>query len=185
MALGPEQRSLSLPDELERLRLNGRASDAQFAQNPLPVAQAMGRSLARLHASARPGGLASRTTVEVEAARQALDHGNPLPTPFTRVRRSVLLDMLETPPEMSAPVLTHGTPIVSMAVLTDSIATFEPCGTEGWDPPERDLSIVMRSIAETFTSEVARTFLDGYEETGGALPHGPTLDWYALVAAFR
>ncbi len=145
----------------------------------------MGRALARFHTSESPPELGSRTPEEIEGARRALDGDQPLPAPFTRVSREALLAMLDAAPGQSAPVRTHGSPIVDVVVLSDSVATFEPCGTEGWDPPERDLAIVMRSIAETFTSEVARTFLDGYEEAGGRLPHGPTLDWYGMLAAFR
>lgn len=145
----------------------------------------MGRALAALHATERPADLEPRTPAELEGARVALESDRPLPAPFTRVSRDALRTMLEIVPEGSAPVLTHGSPIVDLAVLEDSVVTFEPRETEGWDPPERDLAIVMRSIAETFTSEVARTFLDGYEEAGGRLPHGPTLDWYGLLAAFR
>ncbi len=180
-----EQRSLSLPDELEALRLNGRATDSQFAQNPLPVARAMGRALAALHRSPVPQGLASRTNHEVAAALAALDSGAPQPPPFTRVSVEAIRSTLAKAPERSNVVLTHGAPIVANVVLTDSIATFESSGDEGLDLPERDLAIVIRSIAETFTSEVAATFLEGYVEGGGQLPHGPTLDWYGVVAAFR
>lgn len=186
----PEQRSPSLPDELvpdelERLRLNGRATDAQFAQNPLPIARAMGRGLAALHATPAPDGLASRTDEEVASAIAIVDMGNPPPQPFSRVSHAAIRETLASPPERPTSVFTHGAPIVASVVLHDSVASFEPAGTDGLDPPERDLAIVFRSIAETFTSEVAATFLEGYIEAGGSLPHGPTLDWYGVVAAFR
>jgi aminoglycoside phosphotransferase len=185
VTLGSEQRSQSLPDELERLHLSGRATDAQFAQNPLPVARAMGRALATLHCSNPPDGLAGRTDTEADAALEAVRRGDLPPAPFDRVKPETLTAMLDNRPDMSKAVLTHGAPIVSAVVLVDSVATFEPAGTEGLDPAERDLAIVIRSIAETFTSEVAATFIEGYEEAGGTLPHGPTLDWYGVVAAFR
>ncbi len=145
----------------------------------------MGRALGELHTNAQRADVGSRTAEEVARARLAIQADTPLPAPFTRVGRTALLAMLDSVPDSSAAVLTHGSPVVDVVVLNDSVAVFEPCGTEGWDPPERDLAIVIRSIAETFTSEVARTFLDGYEEAGGRLPHGPTLDWYGLLAAFR
>ena len=75
--------------------------------------------------------------------------------------------------------------MADFAVVVDSVVLFEPVGTEGLDPAERDLAIVIRSISETFTSEVSNAFIDGYLEAGGELPHAPTLDWYALIAAFR
>jgi len=180
-----ERRSQSLPDELERLRLNGRATDAQFAQNPLPVARAMGRALAALHQMPAPDGIVSRTDQEAAAALAALDTEQTPPAPFSRVSSEALRAHLETRPATGEPVTTHGAPVVARAVLVDSIVTFESADTEGFDPPERDLAIAIRSIAETFTSEVTATFLEGYEEAGGALPKGPALDWYALVAAFR
>lgn len=180
-----EQRSQSLPDELERLRLNGRATDAQFAQNPLPVARAMGRALAALHCSEPPADLAPRTNIEANAALEMVARGELPPAPFDRVRAETLQAMLANRPDTQNAVVTHGSPIVASAVLVDSIVTFESAGTEGFDPAERDLAIVIRSIAETFTSEVAATFVEGYEEAGGTLPHGPTLDWYGVVAAFR
>lgn len=149
----------------------------------------MGRALAELHRSPAPEGLASRTGDEVQAALEALDSGATPPPPFTRVSVEAIRSTLsETPERANAAanmVVTHGAPIVANAVLTDSVATFESSGDAGLDPPERDLAIVIRSIAETFTSEVAATFLEGYVEGGGQLPHGPTLDWYGVVAAFR
>ena len=114
-----------------------------------------------------------------------VDRGELPPAPFDRVRPETLRAMLANRPDLSTPVFTHGSPIVSAAVLVDSVVTFEPAGTDGLDPAERDLAIAIRSIAETFTSEVAATFIEGYEEAGGTLPHGPTLDWYGVIAAFR
>jgi len=174
-----------LQDELLQLRLNGRASDSQFAQNPLPVARAMGRALAVLHAMPAPEGAVGRTESEVANARDVLESGVIAPEPFTRVRASSLIDFLASPPGESPLVWTHGAPLVRMAVLTDSVATYDDVGAYGLDPAERDLSITIRSIAETFTSEVSATFLEGYVERGGRLPHGPLLDWYGVVAAFR
>lgn len=174
-----------MPDELRRLRLNGRADEAQFAQNPLPIARAMGRALGALHTSSPPAGLGSATDGEATQALEAVRAGGAFPEPYARVRAETLEAILLNRPEGRPLVPTHGAPIVSYAVLTDSIVTFDDTNTSGLDPAERDLAIVIRSIAETFTSEVASTFLDGYLESGGELPHGPTLDWYSVVAAFR
>jgi len=174
-----------LQDELLQLRLNGRANDAQFAQNPLPVARAMGRALGVLHGSSAPDDLEPRTDSEARAALAVVRSGATPPSPFSRVRHETLSAMLENRPSDLPWVLTHGAPIVNAAVLVDSVVTFEETGTWGLDPAERDLAIAIRSIAETFTSEVAATFLEGYVEEGGRLPHGPTLDWYGVVAAFR
>lgn len=182
---GHERKFQSLPDELERLGLNGRATDSQFAQNPLPVAQAMGRALARLHQQAAPDGLASRSPAEIDGVRAAVAAGGTFPSPFARVSADAILAMVDAPPVASDPVVTHGSPIVESVVLVDSIATFEPAGTDGFDPPERDLAIVIRSLAENFTPEVARIFIEGYEEAGGELPKAQALDWYGLLAAFR
>ncbi len=168
--------------------LNGRATESQFAQNPLPVAHAMGVTLGALHTCEPAAGLVSRTTNEVQAALKALDglgDGESPPQPFARVRVSVLKEALNNPPKDRPLVMTHGAPVVNAAVLVDSIATFDDAGASGLDPAERDLAIVLRSITETFTSEVSATFIEGYLEGGGQLPHGPTLDWYGLVAAFR
>lgn len=174
-----------MPDELERLGLNGRATDSQFAQNPLPVAQAMGRALAALHQQPRPDGLEARSPAEVANVRAVVTEGGPFPSPFTRVSAKAILETVDAPPAGLPPVVTHGSPIVESVVLVDSVATFESAGTEGFDPPERDLAIVIRSLAETFAPEVARTFIEGYEEAGGQLPAAPLLDWYGLIAAFR
>ena len=160
-------------------RVNGRASDSQFAQNPLPIAHAMGLSLAALHCSGDTSDLEPRTPTEVEGGLAVLDglgdSGRP-PAPYARVRPSVLREMLETAPTVHTRVRTHGAPIVDAAVVVDSVVTFESAGTEGLDPPERDLAILFRSVAETFTSEVCTAVLDGYLEGGGELPDGPTLD---------
>ena len=174
-----------MPDELERLGLNGRATDSQFAQNPLPVAQAMGRAMALFHQRPRPDDLEPRTAVEVEGVRNAVGDGGSFPSPFTRVSGDAILAALDAPPVAGDSVVTHGSPIVEAVVLVDSVATFEPAGTDGFDPPERDLAIVIRSLAETFAPEVARTFIDGYEEAGGDLPKALAIDWYGLLAAFR
>lgn len=165
--------------------MNGRATDSQFAQNPLPIARAMGIALARFHQSPVPNGLTSRTDEEVANALSILDGGATPPAPFTRYSPSALTTQLGQRPQGTGPVHTHGAPVVDSAVLVDSIVTFESAGCEGFDAPERDLAIVIRSIAETFTSEVAATFIEGYVETGGELPKAPALDWYGLVAAFR
>ncbi len=148
----------------------------------------MGRGLAAFHASDVPEGLVSRTDSEVAAAQDALGSLGPNdapPAPFTRVGIDAIEQTLANPPSATHRVRTHGAPIVANAVLTNSVASYDPTGTEGFDPPERDLAIIIRSIAETFTSEVAATFLEGYLEGGGQPPHGPTLDWYGVVAAFR
>lgn len=172
-------------DPLVQLRLNGRATESQFAQNPLPVARAMGRALGLLHTSPVPAGLSPRTDSEAEAALALVEQGGDFPEPFSRVRPETLTALLRNRPVDVAQVHTHGSPIVGSAVLTDSIVTFDDHGTAGYDPAERDLAIAFRSVAETFTSEVAATLLEGYVEAGGSLPHGPTLDWYGVVAAFR
>lgn len=170
------------------LPVNGRATDSQFAQNPLPLAHAMGLALAKLHQREVPESLSSRTPEEVEGALEAIDNleeGAVAPAPFARVRPSTLREALNNPPSDLAAVVTHGAPIVGAAVVVDSVVVFESAGTEGLDPAERDLSIVMRSIGETFNSEVNVAFMDGYIDGGGELPNGPALDWYGLVAAFR
>lgn len=168
--------------------LNGRGDDSQFAQNPLPVAHAMGVALGGMHSADPPSGLEPRTPAEVNEALDKLAHlgdrENP-PAPFARVRPSAIEASLKTPPTDRPLVATHGAPVVSAVLLTDSVVTFDALDVQGLDPAERDLAIVFRSISETFTSEVSATFLEGYLEGGGELPHAPTLDWYALVAAFR
>jgi len=174
-----------LPAELVRLRLTGTATDSQFAQNPIPVIQSMGHAMADLHAS-DGSELVPATPTEVSAALAALDSDAPVPAPFTRVSHATLRSMLENVPEsMGEPVRTHGSPIASLARLQNSETTFDDVGTWGWDPPERDLAIVLRSLAETFAAEATLAFLDAYVESGGRLPDGPTLDWYGLIAAFR
>ena len=145
----------------------------------------MGIALARFHQSPVPDGLDGRTDEEVANALSVVEAGGTPPSPFTRVSLSAITEHLSTRPEGSALVHTHGAPIVANAVLVDSVVTFESAGCEGLDAPERDLAIVIRSIAETFTSEVTSAFLDGYVETGGALPKSLALDWYGVVAAYR
>lgn len=172
-------------DQLAQLKLNGRATESQFAQNPLPIARAMGRALGVLHTSPVPPGLAPRTDIEAEAALAIVEQGGDFPEPFARLRPETLTALLRNRPADIAQVHTHGAPIVGSAVLTDSIVVFDDHGTAGCDPAERDLAIAFRSVAESFTSEVAATLLEGYLEVGGSLPHGPTLDWYGVVAAFR
>lgn len=174
-----------MPDERERLGLNGRATDSQFAQNPLPVVEAMGRALALLHQQPLPDGLEPRTPAEVANVREVVASGGTFPSPFARVSGEAIVAMLDAPPMATSSVVTHGAPIVESVVLVDSVATFESAKTEGFDPPERDLSIVVRSLAETFAPESARTFIESYEQAGGVLPSAQTLDWYALLAAFR
>ncbi len=174
-----------MQDELLQLRLNGRATDAQFAQNPLPIARAIGRALGVFHTSATPPFVESRTDSEASHALDVVESGAPFPAPFSRVRRETLIGLLQNRPEGLPLVPTHGSPIVAAAVLTDSVVIFDDAGTVGLDPAERDLAIAIRSVAETFTSEVSATLLEGYLERGGQLPHGPTLDWYGVVAAFR
>lgn len=165
--------------------MNGRATDAQFAQNPLPIARAMGEALGRFHGAPIPDGLGDRTGAEVDLALRTIRSGALPPEPFSRIRHETLIDVLSERPTTGQPVVTHGAPIVGSVVLVDGVATFEGDQTLGLDPAERDLAIAIRSIAETFTSEVAATFLEGYVDVGGALPHGPALDWYGVVAAFR
>ncbi len=174
-----------MQDDLLQLRLNGRATDAQFAQNPLPVARAMGRALGTFHGSTPVSTLTSRTDSEALHALGIVESGALFPAPFSRVKRETLAGLLKNRPEGLRLVPTHGSPVVAAAVLTDSVVIFDDAGTVGLDPAERDLAIAIRSVAETFTSEVAATLLDGYLECGGELPHGPTLDWYGVVAAFR
>lgn len=175
----------ALPAEVVRLGLNGRATDSQFAQNPLPVLTSMGVALAQHHQRSIAG-LKSKTTTEVEAALRSIESGIPLPYPFDRARPETIVRTLEAGPPAARPsVCCHGSPVVSCAILTDSVTSFEGSDGAGADPAERDLAIVLRSIAETFAPEASRTFLDAYELGGGALPDGPTLDWYGLVAAFR
>lgn len=170
------------------LPVNGRATDSQFAQNPIPLAHAMGVALAELHMSPVPDSLSPCTPGEVANALDKLDSlkdGSTLPAPFARVRPESLRQALSEPPQDLPVVMTHGAPIVSAAVVIDSAVTFESAGTEGLDPAERDLAIIMRSIGETFNTEVNTAFLDGYLDGGGQLPNGPALDWYGVVAAFR
>lgn len=145
----------------------------------------MGLALAAFHNQDVPNGLGSRTEAEVAGVRAVFDTGATLPHPFDRSSKESIGPWLDAVPDAGRPVLTHGSPIVDAAVLVDSVVTFESAGTEGFDPPERDLAIIIRSIAETFTSEVARTFLDAYEEGGGQLPKVQALDWYGLLAACR
>ena len=174
-----------LPADLVRLRLNGVATDAQFAQSPIPVIQSMGHAMAELHAEP-VGALTPATPGEVAAALAHLDRGDPLPPPFTRVRPETLRHMLEVaPPDPGPAVRTHGAPIAANAQLVDSRTIWTDANAWGSDPAERDLAIVLRSLAETFAAEATMAFLDAYVESGGRLPDGPTLDWYGLVAAFR
>ncbi len=175
----------SLPAELAQLKLTGRATDSQFAQNPLPLARALGIGLAGFHSSTVPEGLEPRTPAETDNALRWLDSEDPLPAPFTRVSHAAVRSQLSTPPTVSAPVVTHGAPIVANVTLDNSVAHFDESDVLGFDPPERDLSIAIRSISETFTGEVAITFLDAYVEAGGGQPLGLALDWYGVLAAFR
>ena len=175
-----------LPADLVRLRLTGTATDSQFAQNPIPVIQSMGHAMAELHAEPVDADLPSATPDEVAAALAHLDRGDPPPAPFTRVSPDTLRSMLATTPTLAGPsVRTHGSPIAALAKLTDSRTTFVDAGSWGRDPAERDLAIVLRSLAETFAAEATVAFLDAYIESGGTMPDGPTLDWYGLIAAFR
>ena len=180
-----ERRFRSLLDELERLRLNGRATDSQFAQNPLPLVWAMGRALAVLHQRTPEPGVKAQTPDEVANVRAALTTGQPHPAPYQRVSGEAIEQTLASVPSANDRVWTHGAPVVESAVIVDSVVTFETAQCEGFDPPERDLAIVLRSLAETFTSEVVRTFMEAYEASGGELPQPSALDWYGLLAAFR
>ncbi|MGI9607272.1 MAG: hypothetical protein ACR2P0_14140 [Acidimicrobiales bacterium] len=185
MVPAPEPGFPSLPDDAVGLRLNGRATDAQFAQNPIPVLEAMGTSLARFHARSADG-LASRTADEVAAAKTAVAGMVAPPVPYDRLTSDQVIALLHAGPLVDrAAVRTHGAPIVSAAVLVDGVVEWDDHAAEGLDPAERDLAITLRSIAETFTSEASAAFLDAYERAGGHLPSSPALDWYALVAAFR
>ena len=55
------------------LPVNGRATDSQFAQNPLPLAHAMGVALAELHGQRPAEELVPQTAAEVEGALNFLD----------------------------------------------------------------------------------------------------------------
>lgn len=172
-------------DELDRLCLNGRATESQFAQNPLPIIEAIGIGLARFHTQPTIG-VRSRTPDEVADALGIIATGE-VPRPYEWASVNTVVEMFETgpPPTAGASVCTHGAPIVDSVVLVDSVAVFEGDEHVGVDPPERDLSIVIRSIAETFAPEATGAFLDAYEEAGGTAPNPVALDWYALLAAFR
>lgn len=145
----------------------------------------MGRALATLHQRSPDPTVPSQTASEVANVRRVLTEGDEHPPPYQRVSSGAIEKSVATTPDANEPVWTHGSPVVSSAVLVDSVVVFESGGADGFDPPERDLAIALRSIAETFTSEVARTFLEGYEEAGGQLPKIEALDWYGLLAAFR
>lgn len=172
-------------DELDRLRLHGRATESQFAQNPLPVIEAIGISLARFHKQPTVD-LQPRTAREVAIALAVVERGE-VPHPYEWASVDTVAEMLENgpPATTSSPVCTHGAPVVGNVVLVDSVAMFEGDEFVGADPAERDLSIVIRSIAETFAPEATAAFLDAYEEAGGTAPSSAGLDWYALLAAFR
>ncbi len=181
-ALGPGPVSpLSPADE----QVLPRVSDPQFAQNPVPVIEAMGRALAEHHQADPPGQLPARTDEEVSNALDALERGEALPRPYERARPETLRSALTARPAGGPPVYTHGAPVVGYARVDGGAVVFEDSGTAGLDPPERDLAIALRSIAETFTSEVTLPFLDAYEAAGGQAPQPARLDWYALLAAFR
>jgi hypothetical protein len=147
------------------------------------VVEAMGYALAEFH-SGPVKELAAQTPTEVAAALEQAA-SEPMPHPYTWASGDTVRPMLRAGAPGDLPVVrTHGAPTVGNAVLEDSVASFdEP--TEGADPAERDLAIALRSIAETFSPEATRTFLDAYEEGGGRLPVPAVLDWYALLAAFR
>lgn len=169
-----------------RSPLTGRATDAAFAQNPVPVLEAMGRALAALHRRPVPPDLRPATPAEVEGALAKLAGEEPRPHPYTRVEPPTISRALRDRPAPNAePVFTHGSPVVATVALNDGAATFDDRGTAGLDPAERDLAIALRSIAETFAGEAAVAFLDAYESSGGSAPDVALLDWYALVAAFR
>lgn len=172
-------------DELDRLRLNGRATESQFAQNPLPIIEAIGISLARFHAQPTVG-VDPRTPGEVVDALGIIATGE-VPRPYEWASAETVTEMFENgpPPGAGVSVCTHGAPVVDNVVLVDSVAVFEGDEYVGADPPERDLSILIRSIAETFAPEATGAFLDAYEEAGGTAPNPIALDWYALLAAFR
>lgn len=144
----------------------------------------MGYALAEVHGRSNEE-LPPRTQAEVDSALKAAAT-EPMPHPYTWASGDTVRAMLSegVPGDVPA-VWTHGAPTVANTELANSVATFDDTGTDGSDPAERDLAIALRSIAETFSPEATRTFLDAYEEGGGRLPHAATLDWYALVAAFR
>ena len=164
---------------------DGRAVDARFVENPLPVAAAIGTALALMHSQAAPAGLEARTPVEIDQAREIVSSGGDLPYPYSRSSREALLAALDSRPERSSDVYTHGAPVVRAALIDGPVVTFESMDVEGVDPPERDLAIAIRSVAETFTGEVAGTLLDSYVTAGGQTPYGPAIDWYGMLAAFR
>ncbi len=145
----------------------------------------MGESLAALHL-VRAEAMPARTPDEVAAAVAAIDAGAELPAPFDRVSRETVRSHLLTMPEVDRPsVPTHGTPVVSAAVLVDGVVEWDRSDSPGFDPAERDLAIAVRSVAEAFSAEASRTFIDGYVGAGGQLPSMVLIDWYGLVAAFR
>ncbi len=172
----------------DALPVNGRATDSQFSQNPVPLVHAMGVALAKLHAETPAASIEPQTALEVEDALSQiaeLEPGQSPPSPFGRVKPESLRTALSNGPTGLESVHTHGAPIVASAVVVDSIVLYESARTEGLDPIERDLAIVFRSIGETFNTEVTSTFLEGYLDGGGRLPNGPALDWYGIIAAFR
>ncbi len=175
-----------MPGDARRLRLHGRADEAQFAQNPLPVVEAMGEALAAWHGG-QTSSLTPRTPMEIRNALALLDEESAvIPSPYERVSRPTLRTALSSgPPANSAAVCTHGAPIVAAAFLDRGVLRWDTPSEPGLDPAERDLAIALRSIAETFSPEATRTFIDAYTTYGGQLPDAATLDWYALLAAFR
>lgn len=169
-----------------RSALSGRATDARFAQNPIPVLEAMGEALARHHLLPVPRALRPATAEDVAGALAVIDSGGPQPRPYETVDPDTIRRALRHPPDVAVePVVTHGAPVVAVVTLQGGRASFDDTGTTGLDPAERDLAIALRSIAETFAPEATVAFLDAYEGAGGSAPDAARLDWYALVAAFR
>lgn len=182
MAPAPEPASPLLPADDPGLP---RVSDPRYAQNAAPVLAAMGKALAELHLCEPPPDLAIRTDGEVADALHALDRGEPSPRPYERSRADTIRAALNNRPDPGRAVLTHGAPVVANARVDGDVVVFDEADCVGLDPPERDLAIALRSIAETFASEATLPFVEAYLAAGGAPPDSARLDWYALVAAFR
>lgn len=173
-----------------------RLDDPGLAQDPLPAIEAFGEALAYFHQ--QPGVVSSRTDEDVAEARmtlRGLERGispDTLPVPYNRIPGSLLGDRLEArPPLAHVPVFaTHGSPTVSAVTVRQAdgkswTAHLSPSDVVGLDPAERDLSIAVRSVAETFAAEAVASFMIGFERVSERLPASALLDWYALVAALR
>lgn len=167
------------------------ATDPIFAQDPVPVVRGIAQALAALHCgdaeSSGPPEVITQTPVEVEAALTKLRSGAELPHPYERNTPDTLAARLEELVALDTPpVLTHGTPVVAAAMVdAEGAVELVERGSWGWDPPERDLAIAFRSVAESFAPEAAGALLEAYVDAGGQDPDGHVLDGYALLAAWR